>query len=268
MPTETISLANKLAEVMAAVSRVPKRGRNSFHGYDYATEADIAEAVRHELAERHIVLIPEVTGIDHRDLGLNKKQEPKDPLTILHMTFTFYDGETGEAITKPWIGVGQDGGDKGAYKAMTGAAKYFLMKAFLLPTGDDPEHDSKDDKTAVREREKATVKPSAAEKKTRPTVPAGVVFIEKYTPKKKGNAEWAELILSNGEQGIVHVPQLLSVAMQYAQDNTPLLVTTKVNSKGNTDIERIEKWEPPKPNGSAELRADDIFKTPTEQGAF
>ena len=42
-PTRTRgALAKKLAEVMAAVERVPKRGRNDFHKYDYATEADIA----------------------------------------------------------------------------------------------------------------------------------------------------------------------------------------------------------------------------------
>lgn len=269
-----MNLAKKLAEIMAAVERVPKRGRNAHFGYDFATEADIAGVVRKEMADRSVVCIPAVTAVEFRDLGLNKKGEPKEPLTILHMTFEFMDGESEERIVKPWIGVGQDGGDKGAYKAMTGGEKYFILKSFLIPTGDDPEHATKAEREETREREKATVKPSAAEKKARPPVPAGVVFIEKYTPKKKGNAEWAELILSNGEEGIVHTPQLLSVAMQYAQDNTPILVTTKVNSKGNTDIEAIEKWLPAKPNGSAkELTADDIFpsaepKKAVAEGAF
>src|SRR5688572_13128409 len=54
----TKSLVTKLAEVMALVHRVPKRGRNEFHKYDYATEADIVEAVRGGLAERGVLLVP------------------------------------------------------------------------------------------------------------------------------------------------------------------------------------------------------------------
>ena len=54
------SLIVKLAEVMAAVERIPKRGHNDFHHYDYATEADIAATVRAELASRHIMLIPSI----------------------------------------------------------------------------------------------------------------------------------------------------------------------------------------------------------------
>ena len=52
MSDVTRSLVRKLAEVMAAVERVPKNGRNEFHKYDYATESDITTAVRAELAKR------------------------------------------------------------------------------------------------------------------------------------------------------------------------------------------------------------------------
>ena len=39
-------------------------------------------------------------------------------------------------------GSGQDAGDKGIFKAISGAQKYALMKAFMIPTGDDPEQDA------------------------------------------------------------------------------------------------------------------------------
>ena len=42
------------------------------------------------------------------------------------------------------IGTGADSGDKAPYKATTGAIKYALLTAFLIPTGDDPENDSGD----------------------------------------------------------------------------------------------------------------------------
>lgn len=152
-PAPPRGLVRKLAEVMAAVHHIPKRGRNTFHGYDYATEADIVAVVRQELAARQVMLIPQVTGHERIELGTNKKGEPQSPVTLLHMSFTFIDGETGECEQRTWLGSGQDGGDKGIYKAMTGAAKYFLMKTFLMPTGDDPEEVAERKEAKQRERE-------------------------------------------------------------------------------------------------------------------
>ena len=148
-------LHRKLAEVMAEVGRVPKRGRNEFHKYDYATEADIVEAVRDALSSRSVSLVPSV------------RQVLRDgTLTTVLMAFQFTDGETGETSTHDWAGTGDDKGDKGLYKAMTGALKYFLLKTFLLPTGDDPEADAETDKRAAgvarQPRGKAPSGPSCA----------------------------------------------------------------------------------------------------------
>ena len=129
-------LVVKLADVMAAVERIAKRGHNDYHNYSYATEADIAEAIRKELAERHIMLIPGADAQERTPVG-----EKGSVLTTLRMTFTFMDGETGEEITRPWFGAGTDKEDKGLYKAFTGGEKYFLLKTFLLPTGADPERE-------------------------------------------------------------------------------------------------------------------------------
>src|SRR3990167_4368805 len=102
-PARPQSLAAKLAAVMAAVHRVGKRGRNDFHGYNYATEADIADAIRGELAQRIIVLVPAVDRHERVELP-DKGGKARDAITLLHMTFTFMDGETGEMISKTWIG--------------------------------------------------------------------------------------------------------------------------------------------------------------------
>lgn len=130
----SVSLAKKLAAVMMAVDKVAKRGRNDFHKYDYATESDIVFAVREKLAEQHVVLVPAVTKFHREAVG-----EKGFVLTHLEMEFTFIDGESGEQISRAWLGAGADKEDKGVYKAMTGAEKYFLLKTFLIPTGDDPE---------------------------------------------------------------------------------------------------------------------------------
>ncbi len=146
-------LVKKLAEVMAVVERVPKRGRNEFHQYDYATEADIAATVRSELSKRHVMLIPAIVGESRHPVG-----EKGSVLTVLEMEMEFHDGETGETLKKPWRGYGTDKEDKGGYKAMTGGEKYFLLKTFLMPTGDDPE----DDKVSSDAAEPRSLPPPAA----------------------------------------------------------------------------------------------------------
>lgn len=133
------TLIKKLAAVMKAVERIPKHGHNSFHNYDYATEADIVAAVRNELASRNVICLPSIGGRERESIG-----EKGMVLTHLDMTFTFIDGDSGEREVCPWLGAGADKEDKGVYKAMTGGEKYFLLKTFLIPTGDDPEHDGSD----------------------------------------------------------------------------------------------------------------------------
>ena len=46
---------------------------------------------------------------------------------------------SGESLDLEAPGCGVDFGDKGAYKAMTGALKYALRHTLLIPTGDDAE---------------------------------------------------------------------------------------------------------------------------------
>ena len=141
------SLAAKLAEITLEVERVAKRGKNDFHKYDYATEADIAAAIRERLASRGIAFLPRVTG--H---SVHEKPGDKGFVVYVNMTFSLLDGESGEVLEFPWLGCGEDKGDKAAYKALTGAVKYFLLKLFLIPTGDDPEKESKapEKKTTVK----------------------------------------------------------------------------------------------------------------------
>lgn len=136
----TKSLVKKLAEVMQEVKYIQKRGHNKFHNYKYATESDVAEKVREALAERSVIMIPNVTSQSTRE-HINAKGKTEYIATVM-MEFKFLDGESGEEISFHSVGEGQDAGDKAVYKAITGAQKYALMKAFMIPTGDDPEADS------------------------------------------------------------------------------------------------------------------------------
>lgn len=135
---EKLSLVGKLAELLAVVERVPKSGYNDFHKYHYATEADIVSAVRVGMSERGLILVPDVQEMTWREAGVTRDGKAKDPICTLKVKFTVYDGS--ETLSFIAYGEGQDGGDKAVYKAMTGATKYALLKLFLIPTGDDPEH--------------------------------------------------------------------------------------------------------------------------------
>ena len=132
-------LAAKLVQVMAAISHIPKRGRNEFFQYDYATEADVADAVRKALVAEGVVLIPSIEDVRERDVLTRKNQ--KEVVTTVTMAFTFIDGESGGSLTFRMSGSGQDSGDKGIMKAISACVKYAQLKSLCLPTGDDPEAD-------------------------------------------------------------------------------------------------------------------------------
>lgn len=135
-----MNLVSKLAEVMKQVKYIQKTGYNSFHKYKYATEADVNEKVREELAKLNVIMIPSVKScINRTHLTSSGKTEY---IVTVEVEFTFFDGDSEEKITLTSFGEGQDAGDKGVYKAITGAQKYALMKAFMIPTGDDPEADA------------------------------------------------------------------------------------------------------------------------------
>lgn len=146
------SIFKKIAIVMDNVRRVKKSGWNDFHKYAYASEADIVDGIRPILAEAGLALWTTVVS-ESRDLRpMHNKYKPNDPphmkwFTKVGVKFIIGDAETGETLESVYYGEGEDEGDKGLYKAYTGAQKYFLTKTFLISSGDvvddvpsDPEY--------------------------------------------------------------------------------------------------------------------------------
>lgn len=129
-------LAAAMAKVLASVHAIGKSGRNDFHGYDYATESDITNAVRRLLGEHGIALFPSVKEVDVKEVKNARGKTTKLTTVTLQITLAHSSGGT---MVVEWRGQGEDSGDKGYYKAYTGAMKYFLLKTFLISTGDDPE---------------------------------------------------------------------------------------------------------------------------------
>lgn len=158
-PAQKNLLAAKLARILGEVGKVPKSGHNSFHNYDYVTENDLVYAVRAKLAEAGVFVF---TSNESQHVEIcEDKDGKKFFLTTVTTAHTFVDGESGEQFTVRSQGQGSDNGDKGGYKAMTGAMKYFLYKCFMIPTGDDPEQDTKTDERGAPEKKSETRTSSA-----------------------------------------------------------------------------------------------------------
>lgn len=124
----------KMARVMGRLKRLPKSGFNQHFKYAYATESDIADAVREAMSAENVALFVEIA-----------ERVKNGKFTELKLLFTFACGDTGATMTQVWYGEAEDGQDKGVNKAATNAEKYFLMKTFLVSTGnpkDDPDEGS------------------------------------------------------------------------------------------------------------------------------
>jgi len=133
-------IALALHNVMTKVTYVQKGSENKFHGYKYVSEADLLEKLRPALIEEGLILIPSIEMVRPMDEHGN---------TVVDMRYEIVhkDGDIWPHLIRV-AGCGNDRakngtvGDKGLYKAITGANKYFLFKLFQIETGDDPERDT------------------------------------------------------------------------------------------------------------------------------
>ncbi len=132
------NLAQKILAVMRVVESVTKDKRNEHFNYGYASGEAIVTALRTAMIEQGMIL-----STTHKSCTeiIQKTDKGDQTLTKLEVEFTLEDADSGEKKSGPFYGYGADKGDKGLYKAMTGAQKYFLKETFLVPTPDDPEAD-------------------------------------------------------------------------------------------------------------------------------
>ncbi|MCE5333304.1 MAG: ERF family protein [Desulfobacteraceae bacterium] len=130
------TLAGKLAGIIGEVGWVQKRGRNEHFKYDYVTEADLADTIRPLMAKYGV-------GVAFSVLDAT---ELPNSITQVKIQYVLMDADSGEREETTCFGRGQDKADKGVYKAITGATKYWLYKTFLVSTGDDPELETEFDR--------------------------------------------------------------------------------------------------------------------------
>jgi len=236
-------LAQKIVGVMAAVGRVPKKGHNDFHNYDYARETDVAEAVRDALVEHQLVLLPTVLDVRERDI--TTRQQKVETVTVVTMEYTFIDAETGATRSFRMVGAGQDAGDKGILKAITAAGKYACLKAFQISTGDgdDPEADTSTDRAAA-ERE-----PGSDEDE----VDAGEEYRQEETAETAPAAPPKDDCISDGKVRFLHV-LMIRVASATGEDLNALKARTLAKVQKELHVAQLE-WIPWRGQGYKRLVA-------------
>jgi hypothetical protein len=134
------NLAKKLLKVLEAVENIEKSGRNTKQGYNFVRATDLMDKVRKEFVTHGIQPTMSSRATDRFESKANSGA------TIwyagVETSYSFIDTDTGfELGPFTSVGWGQDTGDKGIYKAITGAMKYALRGFFLVPDV-DPEEDT------------------------------------------------------------------------------------------------------------------------------
>lgn len=136
------SIAVKKNSVLDKVARIPKNGYNERFKYHFSSESDISDFMRAILVECGLSI--DVTLLRSRKEKIEMTNS-SSYITTVEVMFIWTDTETGFSTNHYWEGTGIDGQEKGHYKAYTGASKYFLLKEYLMSTGDDPEYEKKEE---------------------------------------------------------------------------------------------------------------------------
>lgn len=136
-------LFKKILKVLAGVEKIEKSGYNQHQKYHYSTEQDLIGAVKKLLIDNNLIILTdsetkEVIKLNKYDKG---QISGENLVTVVNTRHTFCDTETGYTFSVQSTGTGFDNTDKGAFKAVTGAMKYFISKNFMVATEDDPEND-------------------------------------------------------------------------------------------------------------------------------
>ncbi len=143
MSETKLNLRQKLVQVYTMIDHVEKGGYNKNQKYNFVRSADVLRSVRNAFAELGVYAEPNYDLLSTYDIKTNSGG-------IMHTatvkaTIKLYDCDSDETKTISGLGDGADSGDKGIYKAQTGATKNALRNGSLMPDEADPEADQQVD---------------------------------------------------------------------------------------------------------------------------
>ena len=157
-----MNLREKLHAIYEEIDHVEKAGKNDAQKYKYVKSADVLRVIRESLYKNRVYAETNFEMLGSYDI--NTRSGSIMHTATVKATIVFHDLDFNEKLTASGLGDGADSGDKGIYKAQTGALKNALRNAFLLPDEADPEADEEVDKaTKVSKPTPVAAKPPKAE---------------------------------------------------------------------------------------------------------
>jgi hypothetical protein len=136
----SLNLRQRKLRVLQDVEGVVKRGQTQFgERYKYAKIDDVMAAVRPSMAAHGVDLDFTIdAGLSSRTEFGPTKNGVMQFITTLWVDFALVNAdEPTDFLVAKMVGEGIDTGDKGTGKALSYAYKNYLLKTFLLPSGDE-----------------------------------------------------------------------------------------------------------------------------------
>ena len=171
--SDTPNIFQRMIAVMKEVEYIQKGDKKVNNQYTYVSHDQVTGRLHKPCAENGIVVISTMDS-----------HEIQNTMTVCTVTTKFVNSDNPEDHTSVTsVGYGIDRGDKGAGKAMSYAIKYNLLKAFMLETGDDPDHDQ----SVIRD----TTSKQSTPKQSKDSVPKNnkleVIkeYLQGFTPREK-----------------------------------------------------------------------------------
>lgn len=172
--TEEVKPKNLYQKLLEVKKRIPYLHKNADgFNFKYADPIVVLTTINPILNEFGILLKSEVVNSSAERVFTKKKyldlygpQGKEKVLVDIHETlfhlefrFTWIDVETGEKDVNLWRASGMNGDEQGAGSACTYAERYFILKYFNIPTGDD-DPDALSNKKKPETTSKLDAKPS------------------------------------------------------------------------------------------------------------
>lgn len=136
----SMSLIRKLIAITSEIGSLEKKGKADMGRggkYDYVKGEMAMADFRPFEVKYGIKVLTEVA----EDTVTTVQKEGAGFLTTGVIRYHIYDADSDKVLTASVLASGYDSTDKGSYKAMTGAFKYFVLQEFSAST-DDPEKDN------------------------------------------------------------------------------------------------------------------------------
>lgn len=152
-------IAPAIAELQRRAGWVAKGGENTYDKYSYAKLENYVAVLKELMGELGLSIITSIPVFRHEPI--RKTANGKDDhVAVVEMQARALH-TSGQWVEIDCVGEGQDRGDKGVYKAITGGRKYALACLCGLATSDDPENDGEPERpTAPPPAQRATAKQS------------------------------------------------------------------------------------------------------------